>query len=102
MFIDLTNYIFEDVKKRIDLGLMWITNNYLNLRRATDKLNKIINVKQDEMDNDAELMVIKTEEEKQSTEAELSAKIHKNEHEYDKTLYTILYSLQNREEPKDL
>ncbi len=38
--LDLTNYIFEDVRKRIDLGIMWIFNNYLNLKLAQENCKK--------------------------------------------------------------
>jgi hypothetical protein len=33
----MVNYIFNDTRKRIDLGKMWIYNNYLKLYSNTDE-----------------------------------------------------------------
>ena len=97
---DLINYIFDDVKKRIDLGLMWIFNNYLNFKQAKDKLDKF-SVKS-ESDDATELVEIKSDLDRQKTELDLRNEMMHYEYEYDKTLHTILSSLQNRQEPKDL
>lgn len=45
-----------------------------------------------------EVAEIESDETKQS----LRLEIEKHEQEYDNTLYTILYNLQHRQEPKDL
>ena len=86
-FKDLTNYIFEDVRKRIDLGLMWIFNNYLNLKLAQSK-NKLTDNPQ-------------TEIQEVDNEEEIFKTIKKYELDYDRTLYTILFNLQQRQDPRD-
>ena len=107
--LDLSNYIFEDVKKRIDLGLMWIYNNYINLKQACKQRVKIENLKSEKMNYDDEIVELQTDEAKlkrkhdlEESEKENIMNIQKYEMEYDRTLYNILYSLQKREDPKDL
>ncbi len=85
----LTNYIFEDVRKRIDLGLMWIFNNYMNLKSAQNKRNNLERIDKDE-DLD------------EQTEEDLFKATKKYELDYDRTLYTILFNLQQRQDPRDL
>ncbi len=48
--------------------------------------------------NDDEVVELESEQRNK----QIIQDIHKYELEYDKTLYTILFSLQNRQEPKDL
>ena len=85
----LTNYIFEDVRKRIDLGLMWIFNNYMNLKSAQNKRNNLERIDKDE-DLD------------EQTEEDLFKATKKYELDYDRTLYTILFNLQQRQDSRDL
>lgn len=93
---ELTNYIFEDVRKRIDLGLMWIYNNYLKLKEAY-RTKKIINSIKDEiLENGI------NKQEFVNRERENLNDIQNYELEYDRTLYTILFSLQKRQDSKDL
>jgi hypothetical protein len=107
----LTNYIFEDVRKRIDIGLMWIFNNYLNLKQAYKRKALIENLIDKNL-NDVHMLnddeIVELPESKDKTKRDLKLRkeenillIKKYEHEYDRTLYAILFSLQNRQEPKD-
>lgn len=86
----LTNYIFEDVRKRIDLGLMWIFNNYINLKSAQNKKSSIERIDKEEQWDDGRV------------EEDLFKTIKKYELDYDRTLYTILFNLQQRQDPRDL
>jgi len=101
----LTNYIFEDVRKRIDLGLMWVFNNYLNLKLAQARKAAHENKQSKEqtsMNVDDEIVELSSEENKsQQTEADIFKTIKKYELDYDRTLYTILFNLQQRQDPRD-
>ena len=92
---------------------MWIFNNYLNLKQAYKKKSIIDNLIEQNLNNnmsmnDDEIVVLQTEESKRRIKLELEGReqetlklIQKCELEYDRTLYTILFSLQQRQEPKD-
>ena len=64
------------MRKRIDIGCLWIMNNYLNLKKS----NKLNNLKCGNLNQQ---------------------EIKKYQLDYDRTLYTILFSLQSRQEPGD-
>ncbi len=99
------------MRKRIDIGLMWIFNNYLNLKQAHKRkmitenlINK--NINDVHMPNDDE--IVELPESKDKSNRDLKIRIEENlkqikrcELEYDRTLYAILYSLQKRQDPKD-
>jgi symplekin len=79
----LTNYIFQDVRKRIDLGLMWIYKNYLNFKQKEIE-NSACDTATMDVDNNIECKTI--------------------DHyhlEYDKTLYRILFNLQKLSDQRD-
>jgi nicotinic acid mononucleotide adenylyltransferase len=91
----LTSYIFKDVRKRIDLALMWVYKNYFNIKElhaAIKELQETDNIKMEEE------MVEVLNSSRQTIDMELK----KAEIEYDRTLYTILYNLQQRQDQKDL
>lgn len=95
----MTNYIFEDVRKRIDLGLMWIFHNYFNTKKSQIRIN-VESIKHSKMDEDDQVAEVRSTD---SHELEqLQDELRTHETDYDKTLYTILYSLQQRQDPKDL
>jgi hypothetical protein len=105
---DLTNYIFEDVRKRIDLGIMWIFNNYLNLKMAQNHKHSLDEQILKKAEND-EIVELKSEEEKlaedlklKENEEQVFRSVKKYELDYDRTLYTILFNLQQRQDPRDL
>lgn len=69
---------------------MWIFNNYLNLKLAQSKNKTIENT---QIDTD-EIQEVENEE-------EIFKTIKKYELDYDRTLYTILFNLQQRQDPRD-
>ena len=114
----MTNYIFENVRKRIDIGLMWIFKNYLNLKQAQQKKKVIdkLSGRRDEADfssglyemEDDEIVELKSDSDRRldelrlrDREEECLKEIKKYELDYDRTLYTILFNLQQRQDPRD-
>jgi hypothetical protein len=81
------------VRKRIDIGLMWIFNNYLNLKSAQSQ-NPFKRAYHDDLMDQDEIVEMKNEEETLKL-------IKKYESEYDRTLYSILFNLQQRQDPRD-
>jgi hypothetical protein len=68
---------------------MWIFNNYLNLKSAQSKRDLI-----EHMDHDDIIEINNSKEENLKL-------IKKYESDYDRTLYSILFNLQQRQDPKD-
>ena len=68
---------------------MWIFNNYLNLKSAQSKKDRI-----EHMDHDDIIEINNSKEENLKL-------IKKYESDYDRTLYSILFNLQQRQDPKD-
>ncbi|CAF0878916.1 unnamed protein product [Brachionus calyciflorus] len=109
----LTNYVFEDVKKRIDLALIWLYNNYLKIKQCYHKKSTLenmkyklengLNIKEEEQMDIVEVghEVTKMEVIEQNEQYILN-QIEFYEAEYDRTLISILDSLQQRKEQKDL
>ena len=89
---------------------MWIFNNYLNLKQAYKKKSQIQSLIEKNL-NDVDMPddeIVELPESKDSIKRNLLIRkeeniklIKKYELEYDRTLYTILFSLQKRQEPKD-
>lgn len=72
---------------------MWIFNNYLNLKTVQQRLS----IKSDAMDED-EIVEVKDD---QIDKEENFKLIKKYESDYDRTLYSILFNLQQRQDPRD-
>lgn len=70
---------------------MWIFNNYLSLKHEQTRKQVLENSK----NNTDEIMEVECEE-------ELSKTVKKYELDYDRTLYTVLFNLQQRQDPRDL
>ena len=85
---------------------MWVFNNYLNLKLAQARKSIHENKRPKEptpMSVDDEIVELSSEETKsQQTEADIFKTIKKYELDYDRTLYTILFNLQQRQDPRDL
>jgi hypothetical protein len=92
------------VKKRIDLGLMWIFSSYLKLKeaqRTKEYISKLKNnLHSSEMRDEDEIVELSGDAAK--SEQELLALEEKNvndlqscELDYDKTLHAILFSLKD-------
>ena len=110
----MTNYIFENVRKRIDLGLMWIFKNYLNLKQAQSR-KKMMDQQDNRKDgmpglyeDDDDIVELKSVQDKQRDQLRQKERaddclreIKKFELDYDRTLYTILFNLQQRQDPRD-
>lgn len=72
---------------------MWIFNNYLNLKAAQEKLNQL------KMEDD-DIVEVKQIKDGESDDENLNL-IKKYESDYDRTLYSILFNLQQRQDPRD-
>ena len=110
LYIDLTNYIFEDVRKRMDIALTWIFNNYVRLKELQLNQSRLEAKKQQQRQqqqsatsdgSDDDVVDMSAEDSLREACEHNAAEIGRLELVYDKTLYTILFSLQQRQDVKD-
>lgn len=104
----MSNYVFEDPKKRIDLALIWLYDNYTKLKESYYKKSKIEsirykieNCKEDDEDDIIEVGKNKMEL-VEKNEQFIQNQIELYQVEYDRTLSLILSHLQQRKDQKDL
>lgn len=104
----MTAYLFEDIKKRVDLALIWIFSNYVHLKQAYFKRDSIETIRyklehgMSVNDEQEDIIEMQTEQQLERKFQEANDEICKYEYEYDKTLNTVLFNLQQRPEQKDL
>lgn len=103
------NYIFEDVKKRLDLALIWMFNSYTKLKSAIHKRNAVKNMRfklENGMEIKEEDDVIEVGKDRmeivEKNERIVNSEIEICENEYDKILIMILNNLQARKDQKDM
>ncbi len=99
-YLDLTNYIFEDERKRIDLGLMWIYSSYLQLKRAQARLERLHQTRSETDTDEEHVEVIRLGSPEEMQRAKDDVKLRTVE--YDRTLYTNLFNIQKHTDQRDL
>lgn len=80
----------------MDISLMWIYSTYLKLKKSQLKLEKMEKLK---IEQDDQMTELKEDDDKKES---ILKEIGFNQIDYDKVLFKIFYSLQQRDEQKDM